>query len=1275
MTAGKKMPKILGSVAALAMLCGAVTVSATASDANKDTEASQTSSSQQVDLQKQDNNKDGKEGSDPAVKDEASQKTQPEQGTKSAASTPKPQAQGDEAPAPAPGSSPMLGKRPTVTSVKMTYGANGAFKMNIIDGSYLDFHSDGSYLYHSFDGTETTASPTYSDPASNGYGASYNFAFDAPVQYVVFNPDGSVKVVKFTSDKGLIEEFNGDRMGQFKLSRNDSWKEEIHPMTWGTSTIIQNAVSAPRTGNETYYLYDVGPGTIGSFETSSWKRLLNYYNTSVPDGTRLRFTDPEHTKLPADSSRMFSGISTPGFLDMDQIGRLDTSQVTNMSNLFYKSPSVTGTSVLKNWDTSKVTDMTNMFRNTRVSEISALSHWNLDKVQNMSWMFYDAHVQTLDGAENISFPALTNMSCMFALDPDIKDVSVMGTWDTSHVTTMNRLFQGSQGYADQSPATDSLTELKGVDRIHMDSVTDASKMFAYNQNLTSIGGIRDLQVSNVNDVSSMFVDDWALTNLDLSGWDTRSLKNVTTMLFMSDSRLHDGDYAPGRSKLASVDVSGWNTSALDDIGSLFSGCVNLTEIKGISAWDTSSITGMSGVFCNCWKLDSLDLSRWNVSNAITVREMFENVGKDASNVDLSSLASWRFGNDDVEVFGMFQGCAAKTLPVDDWDMGNITNINYMFAEMPNITTIDLSKWDTHSVNWVQSTFRDSPKLESVDLGNWNTKGLCAINDMFNGDTSLVSVGDLSHKKGSDVWDTSKVQDMECAFKDCPSLKSLDLSGWDLSTIVTSSSTGTVCVGGNCTVHVAAGVDEMFSGDSGLETLNMADWNMPQVTTLDNMFKGATGLKNLDLSNWDASKITSFDNTFTDVGSPDGMKLNLSNWKVNKDVNIEMSLRDTNVAELDLSGWDTTTDTGFRPRFSSKLRLLTVGPKTQLRPEYFAPGSEPGGLLRDTGSYTGQWVEASAKADAKQTCTVDGTTYTAKGESWTSCGRATGTSATVAMMAHANANGKEATYVWEQSAKVHFAGLDALRPKAPYNDSVMAPQSAYGVDALGIKVDGSEKTVDVRGLIVGLPAELRSNGFTNVGWLRDGDATSNISAPGTQMSVPAGEQVVRAMWTRDQPITINVPTHPVPPSQPSQPGGGSGPQIPNGSQSPFGRTRYLFGSGTAAGPFGAANNGQDSLANKNTKSKKHETTKKPLCLPGYVLSSAYVVDEAGYVVPTATRCVPSDASANASVATSSHAAFPWWIVLLAAVALIGYYCYANRDRFVYAQHRDDSYGRH
>ncbi|WEV46604.1 BspA family leucine-rich repeat surface protein [Bifidobacterium sp. ESL0690] len=1348
MATNKKLVKVFGSVVALAMLCGTAAISASASDSSAGG-SDQNSSAQQANAKAEEKNKSAKNDGQAVGSGEtaAHAKPQPQSdngnGLKSETSKESASVRDPHAPDAPKGassqpqdvqnginsqpqsvtnqpsqptndnhgpSSSQLGQKPSKPSASLTF-ADGGFTFKVVDGSLLQFRSDGSYTYRSFDATTTSASPKQVTLEKDGI-KKYEYPYGSALSLVMMDADGTLDTVRFDVPGNLVAEIGGGNKNGFSMTRNDEWREQTSVRKWGSATITRNNVFTKSGGSESDN-YFIGDGTLGSYTDAPW--YTGRWGTSQMSATtKINFTDPQHTALPANSTRMFAYQRVEDIFDMDQIGKLDTSKVTDMSSMFYSTPWLTSTAALKNWDTSKVTDMSNMFSETYVSEFTALSSWNLSQVKNMARMFYDARgLKSLGDVKNLKLGSLNDMTEMFALDGDLKDVSVLGTWDTSHVTSMKGLFSGARGYQDESPSTESLTQLKGVDKINMKSVTDASQMFAYNQNLKSIGGIENLQVSNVNKIDSMFCDDWALTDLDLHAWNTKNLKNMSDV-FAMDIGIYYGHGMTGSEKkmpsqLTSVDLSGWDTSSAENMSSMFSGCSRLTEIKGIPEWNTASMSSISAMFKNCYKLSTIDLSHWDISHLKEAGYAFQNFGKDAKDVNLDSLKGWDFAGRDVKVDRMFDGCAAKTLPIAGWSMGGVRSTENMFSNMPNLKTLDVSKWDTHNNEATADMFQNDPKLESVDVSNWDTSKLWLMDGMFSGDSSLTSVGSMAHKSGSKVWDTSIVANAFNMFKDCPKLKSLDLSGWDLSQ-VHSDYQHEVHEGNNTTYHYNYGIDNMFSGDSGLESLDLSNWNVSKATTLNNVFAGTSSLKTMNLSGWDASKIKSFDNTFNGAGAPEGMKLDLSGWKVNNAVNAEMSMRDANVAALDLTGWDTTANTGFQPRFSAKLRQLTVGPKTTLRPEYFVAGVEPGGVTRDFSQYSGQWAEASAKASAEQACTApDGSSYTAQGEAWSSCGRASGSSATAAMIQRANANKSEATYVWEQGALVHFAGLDATKPKDSYDDKAMAPKKLYGADGESIKVDGSATPVDVHGMAFVAPQALEAKGFSNVGWLRDGDTAANISAPGTKMWVPAGEQVVRAMWQISSPSKPDKPSKPSEPSKPSKPenpnkpsspsqpskpstpvtpmnpsnpgpgngggnaGGNAGlPSAPASPAPSSGASGQRFFSGaTGVAPQAAApqsnDKAQKGTANNSKRGTQREPKKKPVCVPRNQSSSSYEIDASGYVVPSTVYC-EEETTASPEALMQTHPAFPWWIILLVVLAVLACYAATRRSQIVYAQHR-------
>ncbi len=59
----------------------------------------------------------------------------------------------------------------------------------------------------------------------------------------------------------------------------------------------------------------------------------------------------------------------------------------------------------------------------------------------------------------------------------------------------------------------------------------------------------------------------------------------------------------------------------------FNNFTKLTEIEGIQNLNTSEVTSVQGTFANCQKLESLDLSTWDMSNVTRATQMFYNCEK------------------------------------------------------------------------------------------------------------------------------------------------------------------------------------------------------------------------------------------------------------------------------------------------------------------------------------------------------------------------------------------------------------------------------------------------------------------------------------------------------------------------------------------------------------------------------------------------------------------------------------------------------------------------
>lgn len=141
--------------------------------------------------------------------------------------------------------------------------------------------------------------------------------------------------------------------------------------------------------------------------------------------------------LPADSSAMFASFSNVHTMDLS---RIDTTQVTNMSNMFY------GLSSIKNFDISSfntinVTNMASMFQNASGFTELDLSHLNTSKVTNMSNMFYMAFNITNLDISSFDTSNVTNFTYFMYYLYKIKEINMANaTFNDSIITNSQFIF-------------------------------------------------------------------------------------------------------------------------------------------------------------------------------------------------------------------------------------------------------------------------------------------------------------------------------------------------------------------------------------------------------------------------------------------------------------------------------------------------------------------------------------------------------------------------------------------------------------------------------------------------------------------------------------------------------------------------------------------------------------------------------------------------------------------------------------------------------------------
>ncbi|MCD7802354.1 MAG: BspA family leucine-rich repeat surface protein [Clostridiales bacterium] len=167
--------------------------------------------------------------------------------------------------------------------------------------------------------------------------------------------------------------------------------------------------------------------------------------SATGDGSVLCWTDG-NVQYIAGEGGVVAGSSCKnlfrGYKNLTSIyfkGYFDTSNVTDMSNMFCSCTSLTSLNIsgdLSDWDTSSVTDMSGMFRGCYSLTSLNLSGWNTSNVTNMVELFANCYVLTTLDLSGWDTSSVTDMCYMFSFCSSLTNFNP--DWlDTSNADTRN----------------------------------------------------------------------------------------------------------------------------------------------------------------------------------------------------------------------------------------------------------------------------------------------------------------------------------------------------------------------------------------------------------------------------------------------------------------------------------------------------------------------------------------------------------------------------------------------------------------------------------------------------------------------------------------------------------------------------------------------------------------------------------------------------------------------------------------------------------------------
>ena len=325
------------------------------------------------------------------------------------------------------------------------------------------------------------------------------------------------------------------------------------------------------------------------------------------------------------------------------------------------------------------------------------------KMPNGKWQFVpnNEQLRKLVLYEEISLGEIdtsevTDMSFLFRKK---RDFSGIGSWDTSKVTTFERMFYRADNFNEDI------------------SKWDTSKAISFKEMFYG--------ASNFNQ--------------PLNSWNT---SRVTDMSGMFDGALEFNE-----------DISGWDTSRVTNMSSMFRGAENFNQ--PLDRWDTSSVTNMCCMFLEAGNFNQ-PLNSWDISKVTDMSGMFW--GAINFNQPLDSWDTSKVTN----MSGMFLEAGNFNQPLNSWDISKVADMSGMFMNTTNFNQ-NLSAWGKKldKVKNMSSMFSGAKSLICDFFSWWETSEVCDLKDRIK-DSGVEKLRDARKKIKNEIGHITKEQRVELA---------------------------------------------------------------------------------------------------------------------------------------------------------------------------------------------------------------------------------------------------------------------------------------------------------------------------------------------------------------------------------------------------------------------------------------------------------------------------------------------------------------------------------
>ena len=479
-----------------------------------------------------------------------------------------------------------------------------------------------------------------------------------------------------------------------------------------------------------------------------------------------------------------------------------------------------------------------------------------------------------------------------------------------------------------------LTTIEGLENLNTSAVTDMSLMFYGCSSLTELN-VSNFNTSAVTEMSAMFYGCSSLTYLNLSNFNTSKVTYIYAMFY-------------GCSGLKSLKLSNFNTSKVTYMYEMFRNCSGLTSLN-LSNFNTSAVKDMSAMFSGCSGLTSLNLSNFNTTAVKNMSGMFTNC---SGLKTIFNTNTWRCEKSQ----DMFKGCTQLNGAVYydasklDVTMANPTTGYFTDPNREYPKAYVLQSEDQHTLTFYYDNnrklrsgktwdiYEESSSSEPVWAGTYESPNNVVTKVVFDAsfkDFRPTTTNSwfsyfkaLTTIEGFQNLNTSAVTDMSDMFSGCSGLTSLNVSNFNTSAVTSMDGMFYGCSGltslnvSNFNPSAVTDMSAMFYDCSSLTELNVSNFNTSAVTDMSHMFYGCSGLTELNVSNFNTSAVKNMSWMFALCSGL--TSLNLSNFNTSAVTNMSYIFLDcSSLRSLNLSNLNTSVVTDMRGMFSDCSRLTEL----------------------------------------------------------------------------------------------------------------------------------------------------------------------------------------------------------------------------------------------------------------------------------------------------------------------------------------------------------------